>query len=167
MTTKIPERLSWAVEVLAVQPDEQLLEIGCGSGIAVSLICQQLTTGKITAVDQSSKMVAAAIQRNQNCVAAGRAAFHTSALSNFTGQPFHKIFAVNVNVFWLKPAHELRVIKNLLLPEGSLYLFYEPPSASKIPEIADKLAAHLRVGDFSIKATLFKSFGVCVIASLA
>jgi SAM-dependent methyltransferase len=132
MATKIPERFTWAVETLAVEPHEHLLEIGCGSGVAVSLICEQLATGKITAIDQSPKMIAAATQRNQSCIASGKAVFHTAALSDFAGEQFHKIFAVNVNVFWLKPAQEFRVIKNLLLPAGRLYLFYEPPSASQI-----------------------------------
>jgi ubiquinone/menaquinone biosynthesis C-methylase UbiE len=165
----IPERLLWAVDTLALQPDERLLEIGCGSGVAVSLICDRLTTGKIIAIDQSSKMIAAAVHRNQDCVALGRAVFLTAALSEmtFTEEQFHKIFAVNVNVFWQKPARELRVIKEMLLPQGRLYLFYEPPSASKIPEIADKVAAQLEAGGFAIQQTLFRPFGLCVIASLA
>lgn len=165
----IPERLLWAVDTLAFQPDERLLEIGCGSGVAVSLICDRLTTGKIIAIDQSPKMIAAAARRNQDCVALGRAVFHTAALSEatFTGEQFHKIFAVNVNVFWQKPARELRVIKELLLPQGRLYLFYEPPSASKISQTADRVAAQLQAGGFSIQETLFQPFGLCVIASLA
>lgn len=167
MATKIPERFTWAVETLAVEPHEHLLEIGCGSGVAVSLICAQLATGKITAIDQSPKMIAAATQRNQSCIASGKAVFHTAALSDFAGEQFHKIFAVNVNVFWLKPAQEFRVIKNLLLPAGRLYLFYEPPSASQIHEIADKVAFNLCENSFSIHETLFRPFGVCLIASLA
>jgi cyclopropane fatty-acyl-phospholipid synthase-like methyltransferase len=167
MATKIPERFTWAVESLAVEPHEHLLEIGCGSGVAVSLICAQLATGKITAIDQSPKMIAAATQRNQSCIASGKAVFHTAALSDFAGEQFHKIFAVNVNVFWLKPAQEFRVIKNLLLPAGRLYLFYEPPSAGQIHEIADKVAFNLRENSFSIHETLFRPFGVCLIASLA
>lgn len=167
MATKIPERFTWAVETLAVEPHEHLLEIGCGSGVAVSLICAQLATGKITAIDQSPKMIAAATPRNQSCIPSGKAVFHTAALSDFAGEQFHKIFAVNVNVFWLKPAQEFRVIKNLLLPAGRLYLFYEPPSASQIHEIADKVAFNLRENSFSIHETLFRPFGVCLIASLA
>jgi cyclopropane fatty-acyl-phospholipid synthase-like methyltransferase len=50
---KAAERLVWAVEMLAVQPDDHLLGIGCGHGVAVSLVCEQLDTGTITAIDRS------------------------------------------------------------------------------------------------------------------
>lgn len=168
MAAKIPQRLLWAVETLAVQPDDHILEIGCGQGVAVSLICEKLSSGKITAIDQSEKMIAIAGKRNQNAIASGRAVFHTSALHevDFAGQQFNKIFAVNINVFWLKPSQELSVIKKLLMPSGILYLIYEPPTVNKIQEIADKVTNNLRIHDFSIKEVLFKPYGVCITASL-
>jgi len=168
MAAKIPQRLLWAVETLAVQPDDHILEIGCGQGVAVSLICEKLSSGKITAIDQSEKMIAIAGKRNQNGIASGRAVFHTRALHevDFAGQQFNKIFAVNINVFWLKPSQELSVIKKLLMPSGVLYLIYEPPVVNKIQEIADKVTNNLRIHDFSIKEVLFKPYGVCITASL-
>jgi hypothetical protein len=44
----VPERVAWAVEMLDLAPDDRLLEIGCGAGRAVSLICARLDTGTIT-----------------------------------------------------------------------------------------------------------------------
>jgi SAM-dependent methyltransferase len=167
MATKIPQRLLWAVEVLAVQPDDQILEIGCGHGVAVSLICEKLGVGKITAIDQSEKMIETAKHRNKRCVALGRAVFHTVSLreANFPSGQFNKIFAVNVNVFWLNPAQELSVLKKLLLPTGILYLFYEPPTASKSTEIAEKVTRNFQNHGFSMKETLFNDDGVCIVAS--
>ena len=61
MAEKIPERITWAIQMLEVDPADRLLEIGCGTGVSVSLICEKLVRGKITAinskVDQTSRNV--------------------------------------------------------------------------------------------------------------
>jgi cyclopropane fatty-acyl-phospholipid synthase-like methyltransferase len=170
MTEKIPQRLAWAVKTLAVNPEDTLLEIGCGHGVAAGLICEQLINGKLIAIDRSEKMTAAASQRNQAHIAAGRAEFHTAALTDFDAgnRRFDKIFAVNVNVFWMKPDKDLRAIARLLKAKGTLYLFYEPPDAAKRREIADLVAKNLQENGFTVQATLFEDAkslsGVGVIA---
>src|SRR5688572_10376059 len=108
MPPKIADRLLWAVEILDVEPNDHLLEIGCGHGAAVSLICERLTTGTITAIDRSQTMIDAASKRNQEWVTAGKATFQAAALkdADFGGTRFNKIFAVNVSLFWTPPANE-------------------------------------------------------------
>jgi trans-aconitate methyltransferase len=69
----VPPRVLWAVERLSVEPDDHLLEIGCGSGVAVSLICDRLGDGTITAIDRSPVMVERAVVRNGRHIAAGKA----------------------------------------------------------------------------------------------
>src|SRR3954449_12943420 len=73
MAGKASERFLWAVDTLEVRPTDRLLEVGCGHGIAVSLVCERLTTGTITAIDRSPKMIAMATRRNREHVDAGRA----------------------------------------------------------------------------------------------
>jgi SAM-dependent methyltransferase len=152
MATEVPERLRWAVETLAIRPADLVLEIGCGHGVALALVCERLTTGRIVAIDRSAKMTAAAAQRNAEHVAAGRAELRTAALESADFPPaerFDKIFAVNVNLFWLRPVpDELALIRRLLRPRGTLYLFYEPPGP-RAPELTDKLLAGLAPNGFT------------------
>ena len=39
MAGKASERFVWAVDTLEVRPTDRLLEVGCGHGVAVSLVC--------------------------------------------------------------------------------------------------------------------------------
>lgn len=65
MAEKIAERLQWAVDTLSAASTDHLLEIGCGHGVAVSLVCERLTSGTITAIDRSEKMINLARKRNR------------------------------------------------------------------------------------------------------
>src|SRR5687767_3399498 len=77
---QIADRIAWAVETLDVQGDDDLLEIGCGHGVAVDLIAEKLTRGRITAIDRSDKMIAAAQKRNAKHIAAGKVILQAASL---------------------------------------------------------------------------------------
>src|SRR2546421_7741610 len=40
-------RSRWAVELLDVQPDEHVLELGCGPGVAIAALAQRATDGLV------------------------------------------------------------------------------------------------------------------------
>jgi SAM-dependent methyltransferase len=142
----VPPRLLWAVERLSVEPDDRLLEIGCGSGVAVSLICDLLDGGTITAIDRSPAMVERALKRNEQHVASRKATIQLGELADLElpDGSLTKIFAVNVNLFWTRsPAAELEIARRFLAPGRGLFLFYDAPSESRLETIADRLVATL------------------------
>jgi SAM-dependent methyltransferase len=144
---RVPERLAWAVETLDVRPDDQVLEIGCGRGVAAALICDRLEGGRLLALDRSAKAIEAASARNAGAVAGGKARFVTLALEEAdpaTLSRYDKVFAVNVNAFWVRPARrELELIRQLLLPDGKLWLFYDPPGGERLAALKTMLTDHL------------------------
>jgi cyclopropane fatty-acyl-phospholipid synthase-like methyltransferase len=144
-----PERITHAVELLDVQPDDRLLELGCGGGVAVPLVCERLDGGTIAAVDRSEVQVERALRRNAAEVDSGKAVIRVAEIADVDGGPFDKVFAVNVNVFWTEPAtRELAAIRAVLAPGGRLYLFYDPPSPTKRRSLEEKLVATLAAGGF-------------------
>jgi SAM-dependent methyltransferase len=157
------------VELLDVHPTEHLLEIGCGPGHAVALVCDQLTRGTITAIDRSATMVARARARNQVCLAAGRARIERQTLTEAAlGRRFRKVFAVNVNAFWTAPVPSLGALERLLQPRSTAYLVYEPPSAARLDALQQSLPAQLEAQGFDVGDVLVQRFrsshGLCVTA---
>lgn len=154
------ERLAWVVDTLAVQPQDRLLEIGCGHGVAVTLVCEKLDSGHLMAIDRSQKMIDLAEKRNRAYVAAGKASFQTVALheAEFGDARFDKVFAVRIGVFFRgNPARELAIIHESLRPGGSFYLFYDPFAAHQIKAVTAQQSALLNRHGFSLKAVLTKT----------
>lgn len=159
------------MSTLDLEPDDQVLEIGCGHGVAVTLVCEHLVGGSITAIDRSSKMIELATRRNRQFVTDGKATFQTAALTEaeFGDARFNKIFAVHVgNLLTKEPARNLGIIKELLTPDGAFFIIQEPPNLASTKKIAEETAAILREHGFSIKHVRFndpaKPSAVCVAA---
>ena len=144
---RVPERLTWAVELMGVRPNQRIMEIGGGRGVAAALVCERLTRGSLLGLDRSAKAVAASIERNREAVARGTAEFRALALEDADPDElgrFDTVFAINVNLFWVRPAQkELRLIASLLRSGGKLWLFYEPPSGEDLARLEDKLIERL------------------------
>ncbi|MBN6057488.1 class I SAM-dependent methyltransferase, partial [Nonomuraea sp. RK-328] len=122
--TSIPERFTWVVDTLDLGPSDRVLEIGCGRGVGAAVVLSRLTDGSLTAVDRSRTAVEAAVRRNEEHVAVGRADFLVAALeeAEFADGSFDRIFSVNVNLFWTRsPARELGALRRWLAPGGSLH----------------------------------------------
>lgn len=162
MTQGPSPRLAWAVDVVAVEPGDRLLEVGCGHGVAVSLICERLMNGRIVGIDRSAKMIEAATRRNREHIVSGRAQLETSTLAGarLAAHSFDKLLAVHVAVFWHRPAEALGRARELLAPGGRLYLFNQAPGWSDVGSAAHfgrTLASVLSEHGFAVDDVLTES----------
>src|SRR5918992_5232816 len=170
MAGKASERVVWGGDTFEGRPADRLLEVGCGHGVAVSLVCERLTTGTITAIDRSPKMIEMATRRNREHVDAGRAVLEATALEDaeLGDRRFDKVFAFNVAPFWLQPEAALGAVRGHLASDGAIYVFWDArhfaPDGAR--DLGNELADRLREGGFSVDRVLVEDLrpvsAVCV-----
>jgi len=126
------ERLRGVVGQLAIRPGDRVLEIGCGQGVAAAMVCRLLTTGTLTAIDRSVKMVEAATRRNAEYVASGKAEFLIASLEdvNLGDRRFDLVFAVRVGLFHRDPGRAHSLVQPWLAPGGRVLSFFDVPIRS-------------------------------------
>jgi len=149
----IPPRMVWAVNLMDVQPADHVLEIGCGPGAGAELICDRLETGKLFAIDRSESGVDRTKRRNAKCIEAGKLTVRQIDLATLRVpvKRLHKVFAFNVNLFWVrKCADEVALLHDRVLPGGSVFLFYESGMPHLVPNIVKKASAALAEGGFRV-----------------
>jgi ubiquinone/menaquinone biosynthesis C-methylase UbiE len=138
MQRETAELNAQALELLALQPTDSVLEIGFGHGRTLERLCAAAARGKVVGVDVSASMSRSAARRNQRALAEGRLELHTgdSAALPFLGARFHKVLAVHTLYFWDSPITHLREIWRVLRPGGALVLAFVPrssPHAAQFP----------------------------------
>jgi SAM-dependent methyltransferase len=62
----------WTVELLDVGPDDRVLDVGCGPGMAVEEAARRAVRGQVVGVDQSELAVRRARRRNRRDIREGR-----------------------------------------------------------------------------------------------
>src|SRR5919201_1091733 len=171
MAGKGAEGVFLGVDTLEVGPADRLLEVGCGHGVAVSLVCERLTTGTITAIDRSPKMIEMATRRNREHVDAGKAVLEAIAPedADLGDRRLDKVFAFNVAPFWQQPQAALAAVREHLARDGAVYLFWDARHAApdRAGDLANELADRLREGGFSVDRVLVEDLrpvpAVCAI----
>jgi SAM-dependent methyltransferase len=157
---------------MTIESTNRILEVGCGGGQAVGVLCHRLQRGgSVVAIDRSAIQAERAGKRNDHWIAKGCARVAHASLAEapeMFGQAFDKVLAINVNEFWTSPAASFECVRRLLKATGTLYLVYEPPSERQGRVIAGVLAEAAAAHGFAIGAvreTRFRSsMGIAVAA---
>lgn len=152
----IPARIRWAVDLMDIKPDDKVLEIGCGPGAAAELICSRLVAeerGRLFAIDRSESGVDRTRRRNQAAVDDKRLTVRQIDLATLRVpvKRLTKVFAFNVNLFWVRScAEEVDLLHERLRPGGTIGLFYDASRAEQAPELIGQASAALEQGGFRV-----------------
>jgi trans-aconitate methyltransferase len=149
----IPARIRWAVDFMDIQPNDHVLEIGCGPGAGAELICSRLETGKMFAIDRSESGVDRTKRRCARFIEAGRLTVRQIDLATLRVpvKRLHKVFAFNVNLFWVRDASaEVALLHERVLPGGSVFIFYEASHREQVPEMVENTSKTLAAAGFRV-----------------
>ena len=123
LANREPTRI--AVEALAIQSGEQVLDLGCGPGQAAALMLPLAMPGRVTGIDQSTTMIAQAKRDNRRAVTSGRMAFCVASFEAlpFDAACFDAVLASNVMYFWYNPSLVISEIRRVLRENGRLSIY--------------------------------------------
>lgn len=121
--------IRWAMEALAIVPDDRVLEIGMAAGRHVDELLQSAQRGfarrlHYTGLDISEFMVQEARRINTSWTKSDQAEFIVGSSERlpFPDQQFTKVLSVNTLYFWNPLAVHLQEIVRVLQPGGRLVL---------------------------------------------
>ena len=118
----------WTVSLLNIQPDQHILEIGFGPGVAIEYASQKAVHGLVAGIDFAETMVQVARKRNAPAIKAGRVDLRHGEVSAvpYANDSFDTAFAIHCIYFWPKPIEGLTEIRRVLRPGGLLAVTIMP-----------------------------------------
>jgi SAM-dependent methyltransferase len=125
-----PSNLERNMRTLAqvdIQPDERILEIGFGPGIAIERAAELAKRGKVIGFDHSELMLRQASRRNATAIAAGRVDLRLGAAERLPEfcELFDKVIAINSYMFWNDPEGVLLGLRNRMKSGGVIALTFQ------------------------------------------
>lgn len=169
------ERNDWTLDLLDLKPDDRVLEIGFGPGIAIEKASRIVTSGLIVGIDHSQTMLQQASRRNALAIDQGRVQLHLGSVELLASLNLHftKVYSSNVVQFWDNPEKYFAYLYDALSSGGNIATTYMPRHAgASISDARDKAVeiehALKEVGfkDIKVKERPFKLVSaICVLAS--
>lgn len=153
----------WVIDLLDIQPDDRVLEIGSGPGVAIELLAAR--AGFVAGVDPSPVMVQQAAQRNRVALAQGRVELRLGSVASlpYPASSFTKACAIHSVYFWPSLVDGLREVQRVLVPSGRLVVLVrlQRPDAGPLDPARQGLTeAHLERIIAALHATGFSNVAV-------
>ncbi len=115
----------FALDALAIAPDDVVLELGCGPGLALVEASERAWRGVAHGLDFSETMLAQALAHNATAVRTGRVVLHRGSFERIPlgDASVDKILAVNVVYFWQDWPAILTELRRVLRPNGRIAIY--------------------------------------------
>lgn len=122
-----------AIAALEIQPEDRVLDLGCGPGAAVRDIGRIATRGWVCGIDQSQVMIDQAARRNRGAITSGKIVLYRAAFERLplAESSIDRVLAVNVAYFWTDMPAVLSEIGRVLRPGGTLSIYVTDAQAMR------------------------------------
>lgn len=107
--------------MMNLQPDEVVLDVGCGTGWLDRLVAQRLTSGEIVGMDVSDEMIHRAATASSGAANVSFTVGGVDAIPQPAGR-FTRAVSVESAYYWPDPAAGLKEIHRVLRPGGSFWM---------------------------------------------
>lgn len=117
----------FVVALMAIQPDDRVLEIGCGTGKLIKIMAKKIDKGVIEGIDFSPTMVKIAQRRNKKSIAKGIVKIVEDNFDDvsYAKENFTKACSVNTLYFWSNPEGTVKKVFEVLEPGAQFVVAFE------------------------------------------
>lgn len=132
----------WGLSHISIEPDANILDIGCGGGKAIHELAMSTPNGKVYGIDYSEDMVQLSKKVNRALIKRGLVEIRYGTVSSlpFADSMFDLATAFEAYYFWPNLIGDLKEIKRVLKPGGTLLIANEVYKHEKFEKRNIKLA---------------------------
>jgi ubiquinone/menaquinone biosynthesis C-methylase UbiE len=140
----------WGLEHIDIAPDAVILDVGCGGGGTVKVLAQAALHGKVCGVDYSEDVLLTARQVNRVLIEQGRVELKHGSVSDLPSSDaaFDLVTAFETTMFWPNPVEDLREVRRVLKPGGTLLIANEAYAGARFEKRNVKWS---RLADFQLQ----------------
>ncbi|MBN2532050.1 MAG: class I SAM-dependent methyltransferase [Spirochaetales bacterium] len=137
----------WGLGHLSIMPDAHILDIGCGGGKAMKELANSVPGGKVYGIDYSEDMIKVSKKINHTLIKQGIVEIVHGTVSSlpFTDNMLDIVTAIETYFFWPDLPSDLKEIKRVLKPGGTLLLINESYKDNLFEKRNNKLISFLNM----------------------
>jgi ubiquinone/menaquinone biosynthesis C-methylase UbiE len=123
-----------AVAALDLRDHHRVLDIGCGGGVGLRLLLNQIDSNEIVGVDRSSDIVASTSRRMAEEIAKGRLSLQIGRVEELplAEGRFDRVVTVNTFMYWDDADRGLQEMLRVLRSGGRAVLVVPPPEILRL-----------------------------------
>jgi len=117
----------WGLQHAHIEKDFTILDVGCGGGRTIQKLAALTPSGKVYGADYANGSVAASGANNAALIREGRVEVVQASVSNlpFAENTFDLVTAVETQYFWPDLLHDMKEVRRVLKPGGTLVVIAE------------------------------------------